>query len=143
MDRRRRHKLDDLVFMSTVRVLRNASVPSWIGRVHYPHLFYLYRYLWCNWRCVAERLEYHAERIPRASPRSSRLDCPPRLRHQIAVMMSSGAHVIIERLHLPNAYGALGPYIKDGGSLILQSHLLPSLSHIAPISVLFFTNHPT
>lgn len=29
-------------------------------------------------------------------------------------MMSSGAHVIIELLHLPNAYGALGPYIKDG-----------------------------
>lgn len=67
---------------------------------------------------------YFLNRAGRASPRSIAAHV---LRHQITVMMSFGTHVIIELLHLPNAYGALGPYIKEGGTTLLQSHLFPSL----------------
>lgn len=97
----------------------------------------------CRWSAVQRR----RQAVGILCRSVSRLDCAGRassrpilshiLRHQITVMMSSGAHVIIEPLHFPNAYGALGRYIRDGGGdVVLQSSLLPS--PVAPITFIYW-----
>jgi hypothetical protein len=75
----------------------------------------------------------------RASPRAPIGSIAAHVLRQITDMMSSGPHVIIELLHLPNAYGALGPYIKDSGGALLS---IASSSLSRRTNSFIFNNHP-
>lgn len=87
--------------------------------------------VWClsPWR-FAERLEFPCRSVECAFRTVQR--SPPTFYVTVTVMMSFGAHVIIQLLQLPNAYGALGPYIKEGGATIPSSRVFSLLySHLS------------